>query len=58
MQYLLLVFEIVFYNPCSIMVAMYKGLVGGGRGELVRVDGQVEGGPSLTMGHRLVLCFH
>ena len=39
MQYSLLVFEIVFYNPCDITDGTYKGVVGAG--------GQAEGGPSL-----------
>ena len=39
MQYSLLVFEIVFYNPCNITDGTYKGVdrwerVGGGGGEL------------------------
>ena len=32
MQYSLLVFEIVFYNPCNITDGVYKGVGGGGGG--------------------------
>ena len=45
MQYSLLVFKIVFYNPCNIMGVAYKGEVGGRRVEVVRVGGQAEGKP-------------
>ena len=48
-QYSLLVFEIVSYNPCNITGAVYKGLGGsGGQG----VGWQAEGGLTLRLGHR------
>ena len=55
MQYLLLVFEIVFYSHCNIKNGAYKGWVGGrgvGVVGVVGVGGQAEGGPSLPLGYR------
>ena len=49
MQYSLVVFEIVFYNPCNIMDGAYKGVGGVG---VLGVGRQAEGGPSLPLGHR------
>ena len=34
--YSLLVFEIVFYNPCNIIGVVFKGRVGGGSGGVSR----------------------
>ena len=52
-QYSLLVFEIVFYNPCNITDGAYKGWVGGIGGG---AGGQAEGGPSSLLGHRRWCC--
>ena len=49
-QYSLLVFEIVFYNPYNTMGVMYKGWVSDG------VGGQAEGRFSLPLGHRQWCC--
>ena len=57
MQYSLLVSEIVFYNPCNIMmdgaykiVGRWEGAGGGWVGGWV--GGQAKGGRSLLLGHK------
>ena len=54
MQYSLLDFELVFYNPCNIKGVAYKGVVGWEG--VVGVGGQAEGGPALLLGHRQWCC--
>ena len=57
MQYSLLVFEIVFYNPCNITDGAYKG-VGGweGWGGVVGVGGKPEAGYPAIRAQTIVLC--
>ena len=52
-QYLLLVFEIVFYNPCNIMGVVIRWWVGVREAEgWLGVGGQAEGRPSLPLEHK------
>ena len=57
MQYLLLVFDIVFYNPIISRVLCIKGWMGGRRAGVARVGEQAEGRLSLSLGHRQCAVF-
>ena len=56
MQYSLLAFEVVFYNPCNITSVMFKEVGGWEGAGVVGVGGQAEGGFSLPLGHRQWCC--